>query len=287
MLTASLHSIDRFAAGLGLLPDVPALRPGTPLGRFALLRRLGTGTTGAVFGAYDPDLDREVALKVVAHDVDAYVEARTLARLSHPNVVSLFDAGECDGAMFLAMELVRGESLRRTIGRRRTDAVVDAFVQLARGLHAVHQAGFVHRDVKPDNVLVGDDGRVRLVDFGLAHRQGTRAPAAGTPAYMAPELFDGALPDPRSDQFAFAVSLWEVLTGARPFEGRSILQLQQRMRAGLPRAAWRTVPATLRPALRRALEPRPERRFPSMKAVEDALVRAASPRPARATGGAR
>jgi serine/threonine protein kinase len=154
--------------------------------------------------------------------------------------------------------------------------VIGVFVQLARGLQAVHEAGFVHRDVKPDNVLVDDDGRVRLVDFGLVHRQGAAANVAGTPAYMAPEVFDGASPDPRSDQFAFAVALFEALTGERPFAGRSIIDLQLRMRAGQPTRGWQVVPASLREILRRALDARPRRRFASMAALETALLRAAS-----------
>jgi serine/threonine protein kinase len=240
---------------------------------------------GSVYGAYDPELDREVALKVLPTHTRTD-EARTLARVSHPNVVSLYDAGECEGWPFIAMELVEGEPLRRWLERLdpARDAVVGVFLQLARGLHAVHVAGFVHRDVKPDNVLVGEDGRVRLVDFGLVHRQGASTAVAGTPAYMAPELFDGAPPDARSDQFAFAVALFEALTGERPFVARSVVALQIRMRAGVRSERWRSVPPPLRKILQRALDPRPRRRFSSMAALEVALLRA-SARPRSSAGG--
>ena len=285
MLTATDDSLQRLAGGLGLLPLAPPL-PGTPLGRFALLRHLGAGTMGSVYGAYDPDLDREVALKVLTGG-DARLEARTLGRLSHPNVVSLYDAGECDGRSFIAMELVDGEPLLHWLrGRDRVD-VIGLFVQLARGLQAVHDAGFVHRDVKPDNVLVDESGRVRLVDFGLVHRVGTTAALAGTPAYMAPELFDGALPDPRTDQFAFAATLFEALTGERPFAGRSIIELHLHMCAGKPVGGWRALPSSVRPILRRALDVRPSRRFASMADLQAALVRASARRPLVAIGGSR
>jgi eukaryotic-like serine/threonine-protein kinase len=285
MLTATDDSLQRLAGGLGLLPLAPPL-PGTPLGRFALLRLLGSGTTGSVYGAYDPDLDREVALKVLTGG-DARLEARTLARLSHPNVVSLYDVGECDGRSFIAMELVDGEPLLPWLRRRDRIDVIGLFVQLARGLQAVHGAGFVHRDVKPDNVLVDERGRVRLVDFGLVHRVGTSAMVAGTPAYMAPELFDGAPPEARSDQFAFAATLFEALTGERPFAGRSIIELQMHMRAGKPVGGWRALPSSVRAIVRRALDARPSRRFASMAELEAALVRVATRRSSAAIGGAR
>jgi serine/threonine protein kinase len=285
MLTATDDSLQRLAGGLGLLPLAPPL-PGTPLGRFALLRHLGSGTAGSVYGAYDPDLDREVALKVLTGG-DARSEARTLASLSHPNVVSLYDVGECDGRAFIAMELVEGEPLLPWLRRRDRVDVIGLFVQLARGLQAVHEAGFVHRDVKPDNVLVDESGRVRLVDFGLVHRVGTSATVAGTPAYMAPELFDGAPPDPRSDQFAFAATLFEALTGERPFVGRSIIELQLHMRAGKPVGGWRGVPSSVRAIVARALDARPARRFASMAELEAALVRVATQRSFAAIGGSR
>jgi serine/threonine-protein kinase len=287
MLMTSSDSMQRLAAGLGLLPGAIPFSPHTPLGRFALLRHLGSGGRSAVYGAYDAELDREVALKLLAvHEAPhARAEARALARLSHPNIVSNV-VGECEGRPFIAMELVEGEPLRRWLDRHRRDrvAVIGVFVQLARALQAVHAAGFVHRDVKPDNVVVGDDGRVRLVDFGLVHRQGSDAGVDGTPAYMAPELFDGAAPDPRCDQFAFAVSLFEALTGERPFQARSIVALQLQMRDG---ALLGRVPASLRPILQRALDPRPRRRFASMAALEAALLRTIARRRARAEGGDR
>ena len=229
---------------------------GTPaavsVGRFRLRSLLGTGGLGVVWAAHDPGLDRLVAVKVLharGSDESLFREARSLAKLSHPNVVHVYEVGEHDGRMFVAMELVDGWTLRTWIQETRPSrrAVVDALRQAGLGLAAAHAAGLVHRDFKPENVLVGRDGRVRVVDFGLA-RVAAADPrttgVAGTAAYMAPEQHRG-IATAASDQYAFCVVAREVLAEVLGKEA--------------PRA------------LSRGVAVRPEDRFPSMEAAIAAL----------------
>jgi len=183
------------------------------IGRYELVRELGTGGGGSVFVARDPELDREIAIKLIAaagaeRQARALAEGQVLARLSHPNIVPVFDVGIADDRVYLAMELVRGASLREHAERAPLREVVAAYRQAGDGLAAAHAAGLVHRDFKPDNAVVGADGRVRVVDFGLAGTDGSEA-AGGTPRYMAPEQRAGAPATPAIDQYAFAVSLRE------------------------------------------------------------------------------
>jgi serine/threonine protein kinase len=208
-----------------------------------------------------------------------------MARVSHPNVMTIFDVGElADGRVYLAMELVDGVSLRVALARPHSlTEKLDFFLQAGRGLAAAHDAGLVHRDFKPDNVLVGRDGRVRVTDFGLARgaldTQGEapltmasgRALTAtgallGTPAYMAPEQHIGVTATPRADQFAFGVALYEALVGARPFEGANYQALRdaklQQERRPWPRSI--AIPMELRVAVDRALSRAPESRHASM-----------------------
>jgi eukaryotic-like serine/threonine-protein kinase len=186
------------------------------ISRYVLGERLGAGAMGVVHAAYDPELRRRVAIKLLLRRADARLlrEAQALARVSHPNVISIFDVGTHAGGVFLAMELVDGHSLGGWLAAapRRIDEIVAVLAAAGRGLAAAHAAGLVHRDFKPDNVLVGRDGRVRVTDFGLARDQadGTDTAAAessdllaadltqagtivGTPAYMAPEQLAGAM----------------------------------------------------------------------------------------------
>ena len=215
------------------------LAAGTRVGRYVIRDVIGKGGMGIVYGAEDPDLHREVAIKVLRHDFartqpDAarriVREAQAMAKISHPNVVTVFDVGTFDDRVFIAMERVRGGNLRSWIAKQDSiGAIVDAFLEAGRGLVAAHDAGVVHRDFKPDNVLVGNDGRVRVTDFGLALDEASdrlsdldlvasgSMPIAGTPAYMAPEQYSGANLDPRTDQFSFCVALYEALYGQRPF----------------------------------------------------------------------
>ncbi|HUQ05332.1 MAG TPA: serine/threonine-protein kinase [Kofleriaceae bacterium] len=246
--------------GPGAIDD--DLHPGQTLGRYRIERLVGRGGMGEVYAAHDPQLDRRVAIKVLTATYRSSEaagrlvrEAQALAKLDHPNVVAVHDAGEVDGRVFLAMGFVEGVTLGEHIARERLpwNEVVALFVAAGRGLAAAHGAGLVHRDFKPGNVLVDRQGRVAVTDFGLArgaselsthsmdggfpmhtpdpsaHPSGhhshssldsnmTQAGALiGTPAYMSPEQHSGERGSPRSDQFSFCVALWEALFGRHPF----------------------------------------------------------------------
>ena len=301
-----------FGAATG---DPQAPVPDRLAGRFEVLEHLGTGAMGDVVLARDEQLGRRVAIKRVATRGEHAAprrrrilrEAQALAKVMHPNVVALFDV-ETDGDdVLLAMEYVEGTSLRAWLTEPRPwTAVAEAYHQVARGLAAVHTAGLVHRDGKPDNLLRGAHGIVRVADLGLARLQAdadeasessTRAtseplapalasgdsagsPAmtrtgalVGTPLYMAPELLDGDVADARSDQFAFGVSLYEALFGARPFDERTVPELRAVMAAGPPSppASAPRVPAWLTRLVVRTLQPDPARRWPTMHEIATAL----------------
>jgi len=255
-------------AGAALDDGAGAWEPGAQLGRYVLLARLGVGGMGVVYAAYDPELDRKVALKLLRHagdDARARLrdEARAIARLAHPNVVAIHDIGEANGEVFAAMEHVDGLTVRDWLRARRTPGeIVEVFVQAARGLAAAHAVGIVHRDVKPSNIIVGDDGRARVLDFGLARAGlGEDGAVVGTPAYMAPEQQRGERVDTRADQFALCVALWEALGGTRPRDAGTL--------PGIPERITR--------ALRRGLAERPADRFATL----DELIRELAPPPPR------
>ena len=203
--------------------------------RFRVVGKLGAGGMGVVLSAVDEDLERPVAIKILANErmrsdsaehARLVREARALAKLSHPNVVQVYEVGEYEGGVFIAMELVRGTNLRQWLAaaRRPLPAILERFLAAAHGLAAAHRVGVVHRDFKPSNALVGEDGRVRIADFGLARgplsagpiREAAQVPpsinstpdasAVGTPAYMSPEQLRGDEVDARSDQFSFCVA---------------------------------------------------------------------------------
>ncbi|MCA9653190.1 MAG: serine/threonine protein kinase [Myxococcales bacterium] len=287
-----------------------APRRDVTIGRYTVLSRVGEGASGVVYAAHDPQLDRKVALKVLRADLALSSgraaqwlarEAKILARLSHPNVVPVYDVGEDDGRVFVALELVEGRSLRPWMAERHPwPEVVEVLAQAGRGLAAAHAAGLVHRDFKPENVLLGADGRVRVSDFGIARRlaspaeevalteiSGEAGPApsasaslttqrhAGTPGYMAPEQLLGDPVDARTDQFGFCVTLHEALYGERPFAGRTRAGLAANVIAGRRRPGPRGVgvPTWLDRVVARGLEVDPERRYPSMDALLDDLHR--------------
>ncbi len=294
-------------SGAGTPPTAPGHRPadvapGTRVGRYELREPIGRGGMGVVFRAHDATLGRDVAVKLIdvaTPDAAARAlrEARALAALAHPNVVAIHDAGERGGGMYLTMELVAGRSLAAWLAERarRPDEVLAAIADAARGLAAAHRAGLVHRDVKPSNILVGDDGRTRIADFGLA-RDADDAPGrpvsparavlgvtitdahhvVGTPAYMAPEQLRGAPADARTDQFALAQTAWEALAGAPPFAATRVDERLAAIEAG-PRPpggdARRRLSPHVERALRRALSVEPATRFDDL----DALVAALQP----------
>jgi tetratricopeptide (TPR) repeat protein len=255
-----------------------------------LLEQLGAGGMGVVHAAFDEKLERKVALKLVAtHRGGAAAherllrEAQAQARLSHPNVVTIYEVGALpEGGLFIAMELVKGQTLRAwQDGRGRAwREIVAVYAAAGAGLAAAHRAGIVHRDFKPDNILLGDDDRVRVADFGLAfaaesETDGTATAGAGliagTPGYMAPEQLAGAAVDARTDQFGFCAALYEALHGERPYADLAFAQgarpapRRSEPDPGYPRWLWDVTMRGL------ALEP--ERRFASMDALLAELTR--------------
>lgn len=243
---------------------VPAERR---LGRFTLGELLGHGAMGGVYRAFDTQLGRDVALKVL-HRPDAatlerlLTEGRAQARVHHPHVVTLFEVGMHDGVLALVLQLVEGETLRAWQRGRSWREVLERYVQAGRGLAAAHERGVVHRDFKPDNVVVDRTGIARVTDFGLAATSSGARVAGCTPAYVAPETRDRGVCDEASDQFAFCASLCEALTGERSL------------------ASETSLPAAVEACLRRGLSRDPRRRFSSMNELLAALDRIIRPRPA-------
>jgi serine/threonine protein kinase/tetratricopeptide (TPR) repeat protein len=326
-------------------PAAPApeteLARGTALGRFVVLGLVGRGAMGEVYGAYDPDLDRKIAIKLVRAGgggegsegrTRLMREAQATAKISHPNVVVVYDAGTFGERVFIAMEFVDGHTLRYWLQEqeRPWQEILEAFLAAGRGLAAAHDKELVHRDFKPDNVMVARGGQVRVMDFGLARiAGGAAAPSGGpadaeptppswsglpdleatpilgggpvddatatgtttlafrdkitatgamlgTPAYMSPEQFRGAIADTRSDQFSFCVALYEALYGARPFVGRTLEELARNVVAGnLVQPPARRVPPAVRKALEHGLCADPLARFPSMNALLAEIERGA------------
>jgi eukaryotic-like serine/threonine-protein kinase len=283
--------------------DSPRLARGTLIERYVVIDVLGVGGMGVVYAAYDPELDRRVAIKLLRPSLlgdgrpRLVREAQAIARIAHPNVVAVYDVGELDGAVFVAMELVDGQTLSKWLRAkpRTVPEILGVFRQAGRGLAAAHAVELVHRDFKPDNVLVGHDGRVRVVDFGLARGRGSAESVAvhdglafsnldealteagtvmGTPAYMSPEQLAGRMATAISDQFAFCVALYEALYGERPFEGKSMDSLTRAVYAGVIRepVTSRSVPAWLRRAVLQGLKTAPAARYASMTELLHALA---------------
>jgi eukaryotic-like serine/threonine-protein kinase len=284
------------------------LGEGSKVGRYDVLERVGAGGMGVVYRAYDPELHREVALKLLKSSRSSgqaeakrrkrlLREARAMAQLSHPNVIPVYDVGEYGDGLYVAMEFVLGSNARQWLKAEKPPwrRTLGVFRAAGRGLAAAHTAGLVHRDFKPANVLVGDDGRVRVLDFGLARAvvdepdpEPEVGPAfvrfepeidahwsetltadgtiLGTPVYMAPEQYAGKPADARSDQYSYCIALFEALYGVLPFANGSVKeQARAKYRGELREApANSPVPPRLYHVLRRGLSPRPEDRFPTM-----------------------
>jgi len=275
---------------------------GKRIGRFTTVDRLGAGAMGVVWRAEDPKLGREVALKILKRATDATLterlvrEARSMAQVNHPNVVTVYEVGDASDGTYIAMELVKGQTLRQWQNpkdgspKRSIPEIVAAYGASGRGLAAAHAAGIVHRDFKPDNVLVGADGRICVTDFGLAAAKPTDDGAKpnigdvnlttsgsvlGTPAYMAPEQFTGGNVDPRTDQFNFCVALYEAIYGQRPFDGRTFTELGDNVTFGRvrPPPEDARVSAKLRDILLRGIRTKPGDRFPTMNELLHELGR--------------
>ncbi|MEM7155254.1 MAG: serine/threonine-protein kinase [Myxococcota bacterium] len=287
------------------------LPPGAHVGRYVTVDRIGAGGMGVVYRAYDPELNRRVALKLLrdgkdepggVHRSRLLREAQALARLSHPNVVGVYDVGLFGDAVYLAMEFVEGQTLRAWLEQRErtTSEVLHVLIDAGEGLAAAHDKGIVHRDFKPDNVMVDDEGRVRVVDFGLArepHSQDTETridvgdPSVdtfaaltrdgailGTPGYMAPEQLKGGSIDARTDVFSFCVTLWQGLYGTRPFGGDTpASRLLATMEGSIvePPSNARVAP-WLRRACERGLALDPAQRYADMESLLGLLRRGSS-----------
>ncbi|GMU42175.1 MAG: hypothetical protein AMXMBFR25_01610 [Lysobacterales bacterium] len=284
------------------LLDLPA---GTPVGRYLLLERIAEGGMGVLYLAYDPRLDRRLALKFVAAGEiggEAHQrtlrEARALAAIHHPNVLAIHDAGEFGSALWIATDLIAGESLRAWRERTRPGwrALLAAMRQALDGLSAAHAIGLVHRDFKPDNAMIDAAGHVRVIDFGLAAQEGASGASAdppvdaqaldlvwqrltrtgarmGTPAYMPPEQWRDAAVDARADQFAWCASCVELLTGRPPFAGATPTELWSAIERGCdPRVlAGSGLPTALQRALLRGLAPDPAARHADLAPLRAAL----------------
>lgn len=290
-------------------PDAGPER-GSVVGRYIIIDKLGSGGMGVVYKAYDPELERAIALKFVraARGLDSQGrnrlirEAQALAQLAHPNVVSVYDVGTFQDSIFIAIELVGGQTLHDWLRAepRKVREILHVFEQAGRGLQAAHDAGIVHRDFKPTNVIVGDDGRVRVLDFGLAlevHKEdvpieveppsptpssGRRREALtvpgliiGTPHYMAPEQHLGETPDARTDQFSFCVALYEALYGEFPFHTKKDKDYRHAVMIGKLRGppADAHVPRRVYDALARGLSKTPSDRWGSIDELIDELIR--------------
>ncbi|HTL35209.1 MAG TPA: serine/threonine-protein kinase [Kofleriaceae bacterium] len=331
------EALDETAdAGTAKAPS--ALVPGSQLGKYKLERVLGEGGMGVVWAAQDPDLERAVAIKVLRYAQAALQlrqrllrEARAMAKLKHPNVLTVYEVGTSGDRDYIAMELVDGQSLDVWFKHATEDERWTAIMAAGRGLAAAHAAGVVHRDFKPHNVLRSKEGRVLVTDFGLARglvgdsespavgvekqlldpavspfdatvtpQQSPQAagraqargiePASvepvtgkgidtpltqtgaliGTPAYMAPEQYLGATPDPRTDQFAFCVTVWQALTGERPFKGQTLDEMRKSAGGGVAHIQAK-MPGAIRAVLARGLDPDAKKRWPSLEELLDAL----------------
>jgi predicted Ser/Thr protein kinase len=287
--------------------EVQGPAPLRTLGRYHVERVLGMGGMGVVYAGHDPQLNRRVAIKLLRPGASSerqrarlMREAQAMAQLSHPNVVHVHEVGSFGEQLFVVMELIDGMTLSAWLrAQKRTwRQIVDAFVAAGEGLAAAHQAGLVHRDFKPDNVLVAGDGRICVTDFGLArwHQESSDAapPATeveplattitkagaimGTPAYMSPEQLRGEPADARSDMFCFCVALYEALFGTRPFSGGTVAELRAAINTQKLSGETRGVPRWLLRAVVRGLAAAPADRFPSLRELLAALRADPAPR---------
>ncbi|MBZ5711530.1 serine/threonine-protein kinase [Nannocystis pusilla] len=298
---ASGISVDISQSLPGVTITVPATLP-PRLGRFTILERLGGGTA-VVYAAYDELLDRKVAIKVLPDtgskgQIRLLREAQAMAGVTHPNVITVLEAGVVKGQVYVAMELIRGAALPAWLaaGPRTWREIHDVFTQAARGLAAAHDVGLLHRDFKPGNLMIDATGRACVLDFGLVRATPDRSllelssgasqsmrirvsadeedDILGTPAYLAPERWRGGPAEPASDQFSFCVALYEALFGLPPFAGNDILALSHAITNGELRPPPRNhgVPAWLVAAIMRGLKTEPRERYPSMEALLGALA---------------
>ena len=269
------------------------------IGRFEIEGIAGRGAMGVVYRGYDERLDRPVALKLIHPEllgsgarIRLAREARALAKVDHPAVVGVYEVGDFEGSLFVAMEFVEGGTLEDWLSAspREPAEILARFIQAGEGLHAAHQAGLVHRDFKPANAMLDGRGNVHVTDFGLVSEGQSEPNAArsiapltqlaltqtgalvGTPAYMAPEQLHAKPADPRSDQFSFCVALFEALAGHRPHEARTYAELSAALLSGRPALPRRPIQKRVHKALLRGLALDPRDRFASMRELLDELA---------------
>jgi serine/threonine-protein kinase len=296
-------------------PDLPdALEAGSSVGRFRVIARIGRGGMGVIYRAEDETLRREVALKVLpvfySHDAgrrrQLLHEARAAAAVNHPNIATIYEVGEVGGRVYIAMELIEGKTLRKRLGRGRlpVEQAVGIGRQILSVLANAHAAGLIHRDLKPDNIMITDQGLAKVLDFGLAKQrvqpsaraaprgEGDRPDSEdtlshwtiygvlrGTPRYMSPEQAVGHELDHRSDLFSFGVMLYEMLAGCRPFAGETIVDLLTAIALETPKPLSEVnpeVPALLSQIVAQCLAKKPEDRYPDCASLLDALERFSS-----------
>jgi serine/threonine protein kinase len=308
---AATHRHEKEVLTESQVGKLPVLAIGDRVGRYLVLSTLGSGGMGHVFAAYDPQLDRKIALKVLRANLGANAkeararlkrEAQAIAQLNHPNVVGVYDVGTTgeNDDVYIAMEFVEGDTLTTWLKRwpRTWREILEVFHQAARGLMAAHSVGLLHRDFKPDNVLVGSDGRVRVTDFGLARSlfgidDSGRGPTEvvprpdgtplqvdltatgtvlGTPRYMPPEQLMGPNIDARSDQFSFCVALYEALFTRHPLEASTSVAMLEKGTPALPPPEGTRVPSSVQKAVMRGLAKERSQRWPTMAALVTELT---------------
>jgi hypothetical protein len=285
-----------WAIAADLILEEPASLVGKQIGTYRILEEVGRGGMGVVYAARDERLGRIVALKALPpeytsdrrHRDRLAREARAAAAFTHEAIATVFALEEIDGALYIASELVEGQTLREELGRGPTppERLIPTLLSVASGLAAAHARNIIHRDLKPENIIRRVDGQIKILDFGLARiddpRQATitrltePGTTPGTPGYMAPEQLSGADSDARTDLFAFGVLAWELATGEHPFGSNPALMLA-RMMEGRPATLARQLPIPgLEPIIRRCLRVSPDERYASADALLEDLRRLGS-----------
>lgn len=260
-------------------------------GRYEIIKKIGKGGMGVVYHAHDPQIDRSVALKVLREDrvvsedfvLRFFKEAKFIGRLSHPNIVTVYDVGRDHGTIYIAMEYLQGQPFNEVIrsGRLSIGQIIDIALQVANALGYAHEKGIVHRDIKPSNIILTNEGDVKLTDFGIARAEDSNAAQQtqtgvilGTPFYMSPEQVMGKKIDGRSDLFSLGVILYELIVGRKPFKGDHFTAIFRAITDDIPVAPLKidnSIPQSLSDLIMKALSKNPDERFQTSKEMRDAL----------------
>ena len=260
-------------------------------GRYQIVKELGKGSMGVVYQAYDPQIDRSVAIKVLRQDrltSEAFIqrflrEAKAIGRLSHPNIVTVYDVGEDQGTIYIAMEFLEGEPLHKIMEGKRfgLQEILHLGIQAAETLDYAHRKGIIHRDVKPSNIILQSSGQIKITDFGIAHIEDTSASVQtqsgeilGTPAYMSPEQVMGQPIDGRSDLFSLGIILYELSSGKRPFGGENLTAIFHSITQTNPPEPAKInpdIPQNLSQIILKCLRKTPDKRFETGKTLAAAL----------------